>query len=60
VSGLDRWTVTLWNRAGWLAWTGDYATEKEAVAALENARIAAKEIGGRAEMDPAPKEKSDG
>jgi hypothetical protein len=54
------WTVTLLNKGGHLAWKGDFATEDEAKAALETAKIAAAEIGGkaRAEMDPPPVEET--
>jgi hypothetical protein len=54
------WVVTLLNRGGHIAWRGDFATEDEAKIALENAKIAATEIGGssRAEMDPEPTEET--
>jgi hypothetical protein len=46
------WTVTLKNQSGAVAWTGDFQDEESAVVALENAEVAAREIKGRAEMDP--------
>jgi hypothetical protein len=55
---VTRWTVTLLNKGGHLAWRGDFEDEEDAKAALENAKIATKEIGGksRAVMDPEPTE----
>lgn len=50
------YTVTLYNSGGAVAWTGYFETEDEAAVCLENAEVAAKEIKGRAEMDPPKRE----
>jgi hypothetical protein len=57
---MNHWTVTVYSKSGCaIAWTGQFTTEDEAKIALENAKVAAAEIGGksRAEMDPEPEEK---
>lgn len=51
---MTRWTVTLYNATGAVAWTGDYSNEDEAKVCLANAEIAAVEMGGRAEMTAPP------
>jgi hypothetical protein len=55
-----RYFITLRNRNGAIAWTGDFETEQAARDCLANAEIAASEIGGRVESDPplAPVEES--
>jgi hypothetical protein len=56
------YTVTLYNAAGVFAWKGEYETEEEAIVCLDNAEVAAKEMGGkaRAEMEPPRSEKTTG